>query len=788
MKSRIYSLVLFVLLFSANSIEAQLSAPEVESVYGGRINAIAGYSYSGDSSRIFISTESANSIFYADVYTHAGLETFSPFTVMPGVNAAAGYGLGIQQIAAHEGSGHVLFIHQSGLLSSEPFSISVYSIYTGFVQTMALKGDYLFFLSGNQLHYGTLDASANFTAGSGSPLILPGMPGMVSMKVNPYNGRVYMFIEGNSPVIYMSSDHYTVFNSATTFTNISPATLSTSVFWKAFGIGYDGRLMTGGNDFTNKYFAYTDDAISWTEYYTGIGGVSGPNIDVAGDSASYSVYFASGYNTDKGNSGFWNGFGNPGGMETHPNDGSVFTDPSNNNIVYMTTDQGIGASVDGGATIFEIDEGVEAVWVRDFDMTASKNTAWLASKSGIRRVNNYLTSPTWTNAIFPMGDGSPYYSADMDPVDSTIVYVGNVRVYKTTDNGMNWNRVFTPEDPPYNFSGVGSQALAIEVCQFERNTVFAGFTVQDSAKGGLFYSTDAGNNWNQILLEASSIGEDVDVQDIAFNIESGDTVAYVGVEYDLTYPQGYSVYRIVKSGTLWTPSQDFGPLGTSTGSVIVATIRDVHVSVTGDTIFAAGTDAGINHPMAYYKPLNTTALWTPFTTAGFPFFAGKQAMAVTQGIDTIYVAVDNEVYYIEPGASTWTLGYSYSVGTRIDFLYYDELLVGTEYGLFAHFGTNGTTAVKNNSSLIPEDLELSQNYPNPFNPSTRISFSLPAEQKISLKVFDILGREIAELFNGIMPAGIHDAEFSASSLSSGIYFYVLNTENKTMTKKMMLLK
>lgn len=70
--------------------------------------------------------------------------------------------------------------------------------------------------------------------------------------------------------------------------------------------------------------------------------------------------------------------------------------------------------------------------------------------------------------------------------------------------------------------------------------------------------------------------------------------------------------------------------GTSTGSLIVATIRDIHVSSTGDTIFA--TEAvGINHPVAYYKPVNTTNLWTPFTVSGFPFIAGKRGYAITRG-------------------------------------------------------------------------------------------------------------------------------------------------------------
>ncbi len=124
------------------------------------------------------------------------------------------------------------------------------------------------------------------------------------------------------------------------------------------------------------------------------------------------------YSNYKGEIGTWLRFGQIGGMETHPNDGTVFVDSVNSNLIYMTTNQGIGASYDRGVSIFEIDDGVEAVQVKDFSMTVDKNSAWLASNSGIRKVVNYLTSPEWTNAIFPWFDGSPYYSIEMSREDT----------------------------------------------------------------------------------------------------------------------------------------------------------------------------------------------------------------------------------------------------------------------------------------------------------------------------------------------------------------------------------
>jgi hypothetical protein len=98
---------------------------------------------------------------------------------------------------------------------------------------------------------------------------------------------------------------------------------------------------------------------------------------------------------------------------------------------------------------------------------------------------------------------------------------------------------------------------------------------------------------------------------------------------------------------------------------------------------------------------------------------------------------------------------------------------------------------------VPKVLALDQNYPNPFNPSTTINFTLAEDSHVSLRVFDMLGREVATLANGEMKAGeVHNVLFDASKLSSGLYFYRLETRQTTggqagknsLVKKLMLLK
>ena len=103
--------------------------------------------------------------------------------------------------------------------------------------------------------------------------------------------------------------------------------------------------------------------------------------------------------------------------------------------------------------------------------------------------------------------------------------------------------------------------------------------------------------------------------------------------------------------------------------------------------------------------------------------------------------------------------------------------------------TSGTaTGVGNPISLSPDTYNLSQNYPNPFNPSTKISFNIPENGLVSLKVYDMTGKEVADLVNSNMSKGSYSVDFNASKLSSGIYFYTIKAGNFSDTKKMMLVK
>jgi hypothetical protein len=98
------------------------------------------------------------------------------------------------------------------------------------------------------------------------------------------------------------------------------------------------------------------------------------------------------------------------------------------------------------------------------------------------------------------------------------------------------------------------------------------------------------------------------------------------------------------------------------------------------------------------------------------------------------------------------------------------------------------TSVRDLDLGLPSEYTLQQNYPNPFNPSTLIRFTIPQENKVSLKVFNVLGQEVASLVNENMKAGTYEYMFSGAKLSSGVYFYTINAGSFNSTKKMLLIK
>jgi hypothetical protein len=146
------------------------------------------------------------------------------------------------------------------------------------------------------------------------------------------------------------------------------------------------------------------------------------------------------------------------------------------------------------------------------------------------------------------------------------------------------------------------------------------------------------------------------------------------------------------------------------------------------------------------------------------------------------------------------IGYVQGRGTTTETQFYSYMDKGLEYGSYSYrlkqIDFDGTFEYSNSIEAnvnAPREFTLNQNYPNPFNPNTKISFGLAADSKVSLRVFDVLGQEVLTLLNSNLAAGIHEVNFDAGSLNSGVYVYRIEAAgvdgtNFVDVKKMILNK
>jgi len=151
----------------------------------------------------------------------------------------------------------------------------------------------------------------------------------------------------------------------------------------------------------------------------------------------------------------------------------------------------------------------------------------------------------------------------------------------------------------------------------------------------------------------------------------------------------------------------------------------------------------------------------------------------------IYIIKDSIVQLINTRNSSLTDNHVNAVSVDI----FNNKWFGTRNGISV-YNENGIVTGMDGGTVLNENIEyqLLQNYPNPFNPITKITYQLSKQGKVSLKVYDILGREVATLVDELKDVGAYEVYFNASSIASGVYFYMLQVNDFRNTKKMILLK
>jgi len=251
------------------------------------------------------------------------------------------------------------------------------------------------------------------------------------------------------------------------------------------------------------------------------------------------------------------------------------------------------------------------------------------------------------------------------------------------------------------------------------------------------------------------------------------------------------------------PDGNYNPVGwQTTNSYPIVNVEPSSPGYQGNYAIKVKTiDIGITFPGVAYIETAYNFNQRPtkfFAAVKSNIMTGDQAyimLALMQG-DSAVAAMDSCTFKIDSTISQFT---------QIEFpivyisnLMPDSLIIMIASGLLnGQVGTEltvdeigfiyGSSDVSNDENF-PQDFELFQNYPNPFNPSTTIKYSIQTSEYVTLKVYDVLGNEVATLANEEKPAGSYEVEYSADALSSGMYFYRLETSSFVETKKMLLLK
>ncbi|MDQ3020806.1 MAG: T9SS type A sorting domain-containing protein [Bacteroidota bacterium] len=373
-----------------------------------------------------------------------------------------------------------------------------------------------------------------------------------------------------------------------------------------------------------------------------------------------------------------------------------------------------------------------SVWAVGVYKTTNDGTNWTFSGLSGKRVS-YLT-------VAPNGD---------------IYGLSNTQsfsfIHRSTDNGITWTDVYTGSYP-LNFAGNGSIVFPSD------GSIVAAFAVTVGPLIGnvatfVFKSTNGGNDWFQ-------------TQVIGAGFVGGMVITSDGKNFTWNFSAG--VVYSTNNGNSFTNLATFPPIYIKT--ILYASHNTIYVS-----------DAyGLNR---------STDNGLTFTDIGSHSAGVSLRAACLNSSEDLFVSLDNRnVFHSTNRGDNWT---QVNDGLPTDtYIYSFTLCDGT---IFAGTNNSGVYVYDDLSSIsssnnFVNDFKLYQNYPNPFNPNTVISYRLAVSGFAALKVIDVLGKEVVTLVNQKQDAGNYEVEFNGQDLPSGIYYYKIQTNNFTSTKKMLLVK
>jgi photosystem II stability/assembly factor-like uncharacterized protein len=381
------------------------------------------------------------------------------------------------------------------------------------------------------------------------------------------------------------------------------------------------------------------------------------------------------------------------------------------------------------------------------------------------------------------------YSGDGPPMGVT---------YKTVDGGVNWMS-----------NGSGGFFLGSCTSVFFIN-IDTGWVIGGNLAGGkITKTTDNGDTWFEQTISGTN-----GLWDICFTDDNNGWLVGEGG----SYPNYYGlILKTTDGGATWF-TQITGL--TDLLNSIYFTDEYYGWAVGDNGIILATTDGGLNW-ITQVSETSNDLYSVHFADENTGWVAGGNGtiLKTTNGGGTIPVELTSftataQSGYVELNWSTATetnnmtfeierrkensefvlIGFVEGNGTTTkqqEYSYVDRnVTTGKYFYRLNQIDFNGTFEYSYEVEVdaAPVSFSLEQNYPNPFNPSTTIKFNLPEKEFVTLKVYDVMGKEIAILLNEEKPAGSHSIEFDASDLASGSYFYKLQAGNNITTRKMILLK
>jgi subtilisin family serine protease len=305
------------------------------------------------------------------------------------------------------------------------------------------------------------------------------------------------------------------------------------------------------------------------------------------------------------------------------------------------------------------------------------------------------------------------------------------------------------------------------------DTDFVGITSYTITTPGLSSDQDGRGLFNDNGAGTGKIGVEVSARSFAYNNPIDDD--YILLRYNIKNTNGTPINNMHVGLYVF-----FAPTGAFTGNVIgVDTLNDL-----GYTYNNTNNNPYLGAAMFTGQNLNFKGLAGVDVLTGFT--AQEKWDALSGGVNMTMPPPGLACFVISAGpinlaaGDTTTVGFGIIKGGNLI-----ELLANTVTARAKYFATVGITPVSEN---IPDRFELFQNYPNPFNPSTTIKFALPKNGLVKIKVYDMLGKEVANLVNEEVKAGTYEVKFNGAGLSSGMYFYRIETPEFTEVKKMIMIK